>query len=134
MEIYGASIEQILEKNNGLADNFAIIGVGIEVITKPFNSDKPFFYKANLNNLYKKDLDSFCNEEHIKTGKKFERYVVAVKANAKILIEKFNEDSKENVLIEVLEKDLYMTKLVNVSTIQEVRTFVFDSQGREFNK
>lgn len=130
MIIYGDSIEQILKENEGLDKNQPIVGVGVEVITKPFNSDKPFFYKTNIKYLYHEDLNSFCSKEHIRNNEEFGRYIVATRANAKMMLQEFRNDSRENILVEVLEGDMYMTKLINVDTIQEVRAFIFDPQEK----
>mgnify|MGYP001500460769 CR=1 FL=1 len=122
------SIEEILKKNLHKGENEPIIGVGVDVITKPFNSDKPFFYKANIKHLYKEDLEAFVSEEDFINGKKLERYIVAVRANVNMVIDEFKEQANEGKLVTVLESDWYTKKLINIDTIQEVQGFVFDSQ------
>ena len=122
------SIEEILKKNLHKGENEPIIGVGVDVITKPFNSDKPFFYKANIKHLYKEDLEAFVSEEDFRNGKKLERYIVAVRANVNMVIDEFKEQANEGKLVTVLESDLYTKKLININTIQEVQGFVFNPQ------
>lgn len=129
MVIYGESIEEILKRNEGLTENQPIIGVGVEVVTKPFNSDTPFFYKTDIKRLYKKDLDDFYLSEYKKDGNKLKKYILATKSSAKGAIRQFRGSSREDVFVEVLEGDMHMTKLINIDTIQEVRAFIFDPQA-----
>ena len=128
MEIYAESIEKILEKNLGLGENQPIVSVGVTVVTKPFNSDKAFFYKSNIKHLYKRDLDGFVSNEDIGTNKIFERYVVGVRANVNMVIDEFRDSLGDSSLAVVLENDWYTKKLINERTIQEVQGFVFDPQ------
>lgn len=128
MEIYAESIEKILEKNLGLGENEPIVSVGVTVVTKPFNSDKPFFYKSNIKHLYKSDLYSFVSKEDEKTNKVFERYITAVRANVNMVIDEFRESFESSSLATVLENDWYIKKLINEEIIQEVQGFVFDPQ------
>lgn len=127
MIIYGESIEGILKKNLNLADNEPIIGVGIQVVSKPSNVEKPFFYKTHIRYLYKRDLDKFIGEWH-KTEEHFDRHIVAVRANVNMAIDEFEQLASQNKLVKVLENDLYVRKLINVDTIEEVAGFVFDPQ------
>lgn len=127
---YGNSLEEILKKNSNLGDNESIIGVGVDVITKPFNSNKAFFYKTNIKYLYKRDLDSFVSEEDVEKNNVFERYIIATKANANMVIDEFRENIKDNKLITVLESDWYTKKLINIDTIQEVQGFIFNPQAK----
>lgn len=138
---YGNSIEEILKKNLDIPDNLdnklkqeleqGIIGVGIDVIVKPFNSEKPFFYKSNIRYLSKADLHSFVGDWH-KQDEYFDRYKAATRANVNIVMEKFQEETKNNKLVSVLENDWYTKKLINPDIIQEVQGFVFDPRERKF--
>lgn len=127
---YGNSIEDILKKNEDLEINEPIIGIGVDVITNPFNSDRPFFYKANIKWLYKDDLDKFVHVDDIKQNKVSSRYAIAVRANVNMAIHKFKEGLEYSTLAEVLENDWYTKKLINEDIIQEVQGFVFDSQEK----
>lgn len=126
---YGNSIEQILKKNldneEVVLNNDSVIGVGLDVIVKPFNNDRPFFYKTNIRYLSKEDLHKFVGEWH-KKEECFDRYRLAVKANANIIMDKFEEKVNNNKLIPVLQNDWYTKKLINIDTIQEVQPFIFD--------
>jgi hypothetical protein len=128
MEIYAESIEEILEKNLGLGENEPIVSVGVTVVTKPFNSDKPFFYKSNIRHLYKSDLNSFVSEEDKKTNRIFERYTTAVRGYVNMAIDDFRDSLECTSLATVLENDWYTKKLVNEEIIQEAQGFVFDPQ------
>ena len=105
MEIYGGSIKAILEKNLGLEQNEPIISVGVTIVAKPFNSDKPFFYKANIKHLYRRDLESFVSVDDRKNSKQFERYLVAVRANVNMVIDDFRESLGDSSLAVVFEND-----------------------------
>lgn len=134
MIIYGKSIEDILRNNLNLANNEPIIGVGVQVVSKPSNVEKPFFYKTNIRQLYKKDLYEFIGEWH-KTEEHFERHIVAVRANVNMAIDEFEQCASQNKLVKVLENDLYVRKLINVDTIEEVSGFVFDPrEWKQLNK
>lgn len=127
---YGNSIKEILKKNLNIGKNEPIIGVGVDVVVKMFNNEKPFFYKSNIKHLYKSDLETFISEEDVKHSDEFGRYVVATKANVNMCIDQFKDKLDGGKLVEVLENNWYTKKLINVDIIQEVQGFVFDSQER----
>lgn len=127
---YGNSIKQILEKNAGKAENEPVIGVGVSVMVKTFNNDKPFFYKSCMKNLYKRDLDHFVSDEDFKNDNVLNRYIVAVKAHVNMMIDQFKDDVGSGKLVQVLEGNGYTKKLISVDTIQEVQGVVFDSQEK----
>lgn len=127
---YGNSIKQILEKNLGKAENEPIIGVGVNVMVKTFNNDRPFFYKSCTKNLYKRDLDGFVSEEDFKNNNVLNRHIVAVRANVNMMIDQFKDDADNGKLVQVFEGDGYIKKLINIDNIQEVQGVVFDSQEK----
>ena len=127
---YGNSIKQILQKNLGVIENEPIIGVGVNVMVKTFNNDKPFFYKNCTRNLYKRDLDTFVSKEDFENDNVLNRYIVAVRANVNMMIDQFKDDADSGNLVQVFEGDGYIKKLINVDTIQEVQGVVFDSQEK----
>ena len=130
---YGNSIEEILKKNLNKGDDEPIIGVGVDVITYPPNSNRPFFYKSNIKWLCKDDLEKFVHASDIKKDKVFERYIVATRANVNMAIDEFRDKLEHSTLAEVLENDWYIKKLINEDIIQEVQGFVFDPRERKTN-
>lgn len=130
---YGNSIEEILKKNLSKGGNEPIIGVGVDVVVKTFNYDKPFFYKSAIMYLHKSHLDNFVGKEDTDNGNEFNRYVVGVKASVNMAIDKFKEGADSNKLVQVLENNWYTKKLINVDTIQEVQGFVFDPRERKIS-
>lgn len=128
---YGNSIEEILTKNLKKGGDEPIIGVGVDVIIYPPNSNRPFFYKSNIKYLSKDDLDKFVHNSDIENNKVFERYVVATRANVNMCIDEFREKLEHSTLAEVLENDWYIKKLINEDIIQEVQGFVFNPRERK---
>lgn len=127
---YGNSIEEILKKNLNKGDDEPIIGVGVDVIINPPNSNRPFFYKSNIKYLCKDDLDKFVHISDIENDRVFERYVIGTRAYVNMAIDIIKEELEHSKLVGVLENDWYTKKLINKDIIQEVQGFVFDAQEK----
>lgn len=124
------SIEEIITDNLSKIKSKAepIISVGVDVIVYLPNQDKPFFYKGLIKHLRKSDLDEYV-PDGISKEKIMERYLVAVRANINILIDKMYEQINNSRIIAVLGEDWYTKKLIGSDLVKEVQGFIYDPQA-----
>lgn len=139
MVTYGdKNIIEIIEKNlekNGEDVSAPVVGVGLQVVTHPKGSKKPYFYEYCFRPLLKHELDGFVYPERDNTDEKvMRRYEIATKANGRMLMDELKTKTNEDKFIEVLENDRYTKKLISIDIIEEAFVFIFDPNTEEFAK